>query len=481
MALMSLAFIPLYIKFLGIEAYALIGFFATLNSLFGFLDLGLSSTLNRELARSSVSEGDSQKPRNLLRTLESVYLLVALLIILIVGLSSQFIATDWLNTENLSVETVEKTVVLLGIAIGFQWPLGLYRGGLQGLQKQVLVNVINSGLATLRGVGAALILWLISPTIEAFFLWQAFISLLGTIITGMFLWHNMPKGEQRARFDTQLLRSVWKFAAGAMGAAVTWVVLSQLDKVLLSALLPLEVYGYYMLAVVVASVLGSFYGPIYTAMFPRLSQLVEMNDQKTLVHVYHRACQLTSVTTLPAAMLLAFFSSEILLLWTSDPIISNNSASLVALLVFGTAFHGIMHLPYALQLAHGWTSLRLYLNLVAIILLVPMLFVMVHYYQAIGAAIVWLALSVCYVVFDILIMHGRILKGEQWRWYFEDVGLPLVAALVAIGVAKWLCPADMSQLFLILYLAGVLFVSYIATAIITPQTRILLMQYLPFR
>ena len=132
---MSLVFIPLYIKFLGIEAYAVIGFFATLNSLFGFLDLGLSSTLNRELARSSVSEGDSQKPRNLLRTLESIYLLVALLIILIVGLSSQFIATDWLNTENLSVETVGKTVVLLGIAIGFQWPLGLYRGGLQGLQK----------------------------------------------------------------------------------------------------------------------------------------------------------------------------------------------------------------------------------------------------------------------------------------------------------------------------------------------------------
>jgi len=179
-------------------------------------------------------------------------------------------------------------------------------------------------------------------------------------------------------------------------------------------------------------------------------------------------------------MLLAFFSSEILLLWTSDPIISNNSASLVALLVIGTAFHGIMHLPYALQLAYGWTSLRFYLNLIAIILLGPMLFIMVHYYQAIGAAIVWLVLSACYVFFDILIMHSRILRGEQWRWYFEDIGLPLVAALVVTGVAKWLFPADLSQLLLILYLTTVSLASYIAAVMITPQTRILLMQYLPF-
>ena len=57
MTLMSLAFIPLYIKFLGIEAYALIGFFATLTSIFGVLDLGLSATLNREFGRASVTWG----------------------------------------------------------------------------------------------------------------------------------------------------------------------------------------------------------------------------------------------------------------------------------------------------------------------------------------------------------------------------------------------------------------------------------------
>lgn len=479
--LLSLAFIPLYIKFLGIEAYALIGFFATLNSLFGLLDLGLSSTLNRELARSSVRENEETRTRNLLRTLEIIYILVALFIVVLVVSTSHFIATDWLNAESLSVETVGRAVALLGVAIGLQWPMGLYRGGLLGLQKQVLVNVINSVLAAIRGVGAILILWLVSPTIEAFFLWQAFVSFLGTSITGFMLWHSMPAGNQRSKFDKNLLRSVWKFAAGAMGASVTWVILSQLDKVLLGVLLPLKIYGYYMLAVVVASALMNFFGPVYTAIYPRLSQLAEINDQDALIQVYHRACQLTSVITLPVAALLAFFSYEIIFIWTSDSLIAENVNYLVALLVVGTAFHGMMYLPYALQLAHGWTTLCFYFNLIAIVLLVPMLFVMVHYYQAIGAAIVWLVLNACYVFFDILVMHTRILKGEQWQWYFKDIGLPLIAALAVAGVARWFLPSDLSLIYLVLYLAFVLLGSYIAAVLISPQIRVLARQHFPLR
>ncbi|OAD21865.1 polysaccharide biosynthesis protein, partial [Candidatus Thiomargarita nelsonii] len=150
-ALMSLAFIPLYIKFLGIEAYGLIGFFATLQALFGLLDLGLSSTLNRELARYSAQQGQEQKMRDLVRTLETIYWGMAILISVTVISIAPFIAEYWIKAENLSVETVQQSVVLLSIAIAFQWPLSFYSGGLMGLQRQALYNVLNSGLATLRG------------------------------------------------------------------------------------------------------------------------------------------------------------------------------------------------------------------------------------------------------------------------------------------------------------------------------------------
>ncbi|HZI25460.1 MAG TPA: polysaccharide biosynthesis protein, partial [Chryseolinea sp.] len=43
-ALMGIAFIPFYIKFMGIESYGLVGFFTTLQGVFALLDFGLTTT-----------------------------------------------------------------------------------------------------------------------------------------------------------------------------------------------------------------------------------------------------------------------------------------------------------------------------------------------------------------------------------------------------------------------------------------------------
>ena len=45
---------PFYIKLLGIEAYGLVGFYVTLLAALQVLDLGISPTINREMARHSV-------------------------------------------------------------------------------------------------------------------------------------------------------------------------------------------------------------------------------------------------------------------------------------------------------------------------------------------------------------------------------------------------------------------------------------------
>ena len=39
-ALMALVFVPLYIKFMGVEAYGLVGIYASLQILSGLLDMG---------------------------------------------------------------------------------------------------------------------------------------------------------------------------------------------------------------------------------------------------------------------------------------------------------------------------------------------------------------------------------------------------------------------------------------------------------
>jgi len=79
-ALMSLIFVPLYVHFMGIESYGLVGVFASLLAIFGLLDMGLSATMTREMARLSALPDSAQHARDLTRTLEILYWGVAVCI-----------------------------------------------------------------------------------------------------------------------------------------------------------------------------------------------------------------------------------------------------------------------------------------------------------------------------------------------------------------------------------------------------------------
>jgi O-antigen/teichoic acid export membrane protein len=471
-ALLSLGFVPLYISLMGIEAYALVGIYATLYSLLSLLDIGLSSTLNRELARISVQPERAVEARNLVRTLEIIYWGISIAIgIILVALTPLF-AGSWVQAERLSQATVQSAFWLMGIIIAAQFPFILYTGGLSGLQRQVVLNVLLIGAATLRAFGAVLILWLVSPTIEAFFLWQLFVSLLQTVLSGWFLWRNLPTNSEagRPRFRFVLLREVGRFAAGLTAIAFLGLLLNNLDKLILSNLLTLEMFGYYTVAATVATALYMLVVPIYNAVFPQFSQLVASGDETALVNAYHKGCQIMAVVVLPVAIFIAVFSYELLALWTGNPIIAVNAYLPLSLLVVGMAFNGLMNTPYALTLAYGWMKYPLFQNLIAIVIIIPLMLFATAIYGMPGAAASWLILNVGYILFGIQIMHTRLLPQEKWRWYVQDVSLPFAFALFVPLVSRFLLPSNLAGFALILFLGVILGLTLLVTVWFTPGT-----------
>ncbi len=451
--LMGLVFIPLYIHFMGIEAYGLVGFFLTLQAVFSLLDLGLSTTLNREFARMSGQEGRLGEMRNLLRTLEVGYWAIGIVNGAAIAALSHVIAFRWVQADALPGATVQRAIMVMGLVVAAQWPLALYSGGLMGLQKQVALNGLNALAATARGVGTVLILWLVSPTIVAFFLWQVFVSFAHTICVAVLLWRQIG-GKENAAFQPALLRSIRRFAAGMLGISALSVVLTQMDKLILSRLLTLEAFGYYSLAAVVAASLYRLTSPIFTALFPRFSQLAA-RDEVALVSSYHRACQTMTALIMPVAVFIAFFSFELLHLWTRNEAASRVAGPILTLLILGTAVNGLVNLPYALQLAYGWTRLSLIANAVSVALLGPALFFATWRYGAVGAGAVWCFYNVAYAAVVVRIMHRRILPGEQWRWYVQDVGLPVLAAAGAAALMRALVTTSSVPMLVVqLVLAG---------------------------
>ena len=469
--IMNLAFIPLYIRFMGIEAYGLIGVFISVMAILSILDMGLSTTLNRELARQSNSNIEGRKIRNLVRTLEIVYWAIGIVLGLGLLVIAPLAAHHWMNPENLSLDTIAQAFMLMGLVVACQWPAALYTGGLQGLQHQVMLNVIIAINITIKNVGAVLILWLVQPTIQAFFIWHAVASAIHSVLLAICLWCKLPPSGHRSMFSKQLLFENWRFTAGMTGISITTVLLTQLDKVVLSRLLTLDMFGYYTLAASVATVSATLISPIFSALFPRFSQLVADGRQVELKRLYHQGCQFASVIVLPVSITLAFFSFNILSIWLKDSITAEHSYIILSLLSIGSMFNSLVVLPFALQIAHGWTRLSLIKNFVAVALLSPAMILMAQKWGSIGAAIAWIALNMGYFFIEIPIMHRRLLKGAMVPWYLVDVGRPLVIVVITLGLARLLMSNSMPMHEGFLYIVTAAFLSLVLSGMSTPVIR----------
>lgn len=426
------AFVPVYLRYVGIEGYGLIGFFTTLLALSNVLDLGLSSTLNRELARTPSEQLASSETRNRLRTFEVTYLALALLVGGAIMMGAPWVADRWLQQQRIDPTELERATLLMGLVLAAQWPVSLYSGAHLGLRREVRLNVVNVVLVTTRTVGAAIVLAFVSPSMVAFFAWQLIASTLHSLCLRSSVWRLLPCGP-RPRFRPACLVQVWRFAAGVSGISILGILFTQMDKVVLSGLLDLTTFGYYSLAAVVASGISYLVLPIFEVAYPRFTSLAFAADTGTLSRTYHTVSQVMAVIVAPTVVTAAAFASPLVLAWTGSPSTAERAATLIVLLVVGTGLNGLSSVPYALMLAHGWTRLPLGLNLSFAALFVPILLLAVARFGAAGGAGTWLLLNLGYVTIMVMLMHRRLLAGHAHRWYAHDVG-PAVLSTTLVAL-----------------------------------------------
>jgi O-antigen/teichoic acid export membrane protein len=469
-ALMALAFLPLYVRFLGIEAYGLIGVFASLMALFSVFDMGLSTTLSKELARLTAGSGSEKEARDLVRTLELIYWGVGILIGIAVATAAPFIAHYWVNAEGIALTTLEHTIATMGLVIALQWPISLYSGGLGGLQRQILLNSVRIAGSTLQAGGAILVLWLWSPTILAYFIWQIFAGALFTAVLSWCLWNSLPSAGPVA-FRESLLTKNWRFAGGMMGITLLVTVLTQTDKIILSKMLTLEAFGYYSLATVIASALTYISNPIFSALFPRFSQALSSDGSTDVAQLYHKGCQLMALLILPIGIFAALFSKELLLLWFGSGPTAMQTYLLARLLIIGATLNALVALPYAFQLASGWTGLVLRVNLVSVVFFVPSLIWLVDRYGAVGAALAWIGLNASYFLCVVPFMHRRLLRDNMGRWYLIDVGLP-AALSIGMGIAaRFAMPSELTSYMALLWIVLTFALTVVCVTLAMPYTR----------
>lgn len=430
-------FVPIYIKLLGFSSYSVISFTLVLAGIIAILDGGLTATLSREFARQDKTNAQKKVTYE---TLQIIYFIVTALAILSIFVFSTQIAQS-LTVQNYSVEDLSLFLKIVSFDLAFQLLFRFYLGGLIGLNKQVLGNLVQVAWGVCRSAFVLLIIYY-RPSLELFFVWQS----LCTIIFAVYLKYILDTtvyGTKslnlfRLKFSKSSFNLVKGFAGGMLLISIISAVSSQLDKILISKMISLETLGYYTLAVSIASILMIVVSPISTAVLPKLTEAFSLKHVDESNSIFKKYSLYISIIVLSLLSNIIFFDKQIIWMWTGDKTLVEKSYIYVPIISIAYAFMVLITMAYQVALANGYTKLNTILGTVNVILIVPLYYVSGKMWGALGICYVFMILQILNFFIFVYYINRKFVKVNYFSLLIvKQLIFPLVISLTCAYVFSY--------------------------------------------
>ena len=457
----AIIMVPFYLKYIGAEAYGLVGFFALIQSWIMLLDMGLSPTLLREVAKLKIN----QTPRKLetfkylFHSIEFIFIFIALFIIFFIVTFSSWISLNWLKVETLNIDDVSYSISLIGIMVGLRFITSLYKSGISGAEKQVWLNKMSMIIATFRYIGVLFVLHFFSSEFKHFFEYQLLIAIIELSIFAITFYKILNIGTFKLYFSRKSIAPIFSFSAGIAYSGMVWIFITQLDKLLLSGVLSLKEYGYFSLLGMIANALIQISAPISKAILPRMTALLSEDKEKEMLTIYRKATQIFAIIIFSVSGIIALYSYQLLYAWSGDINAAQWGKDILVYYTLGNVLISFAGFAFYLQYVHG--NLTMHTKAYTFILFVfsPILAWSVYAYGAIGASIVWFIFALLFFFLWVPVVHHFFAPKLYRNWMLKDI-LPmfistssyLLITHLFIDIQNIL---DRSMIFLVLLLLGI--------------------------
>lgn len=440
-----LAFQVAYSHMVSAEVFGLISLLFTVTLVLPAFDFGVGRTVGRILAERLPDLDVADQLRTDVLTLQVINGAIGILLGGALALAAEWISVGWLRPVDLGVAEVAAAVVLVGANVPWLMARQFITACFNAMQRQALANALLVAFVVLRGGAGILTLSGPNPVVT-FLVFQLSVNFLDVLVGMGILWGLIPGPRGLPRLNFSVVRQWWRFAAGDGATSFIGVATMHMDKVLLSALLPLSVYGAYALIATVATGIGRIAGPTAVAFLPYFVELYTSGRHRQLTGNYLLATQLSACIVFPVAAVLVVFAPDIVPALLLNAPLGGELAMVFALLVVASTLANLMQLPHAIQLAMGNSMIALRFGamnaltyLILVIVLTPRLGVLSPALSLLGVY----GISMCFFV------HAthRAVRVSTRRWLWEGTGRVALASIgIALAVA-WLVPRGIGQLW----------------------------------
>ena len=442
LALLIIIVTPLYVSKLGLELYGILSLWMVLQALMNILDFGLGATIIKEFSHSSQSQNDIKNRLDLLRTTEILYWVISFIVLLFMLFFSIQFSESWLKFEiNHNINLI-KIMILMSLTLFFQFPNVLYLNGLIGLQDHKLMNLVQIVGNTIKFTGGYVVL-IINVDLSLFFLIQIFVALLQTYMSRYFLWRKISINSlAKPSFNIGLIKKTLSFSVGMSLTSIGAVLLSNIDRIVISKLLSTSDLGRYGIAFTATGFLQLAIQPFYRSFFPRFSELHSRGEINKLKSEYFSSCELISILIISMGCICYLYANEIFALWMGN--YDKSTIQVFRLLIIAISCSGLGWLPAAFQQSHGWTSLHVKMIFGSIIIGLPLIVFAIKTFGVVGGTVIWLIHGISEITLGLWLMHKKLLIGELFIWFKKVIIHPIVIALPITYLSAILKPANVS-------------------------------------
>ena len=429
-------FVPLYIHYLGIENYAIIGFYTLILGIISFADAGMSSAVIREFSHDNTA----LYKYSVLRKVENLYWTICFCISLILIFSSNLIAEKWLHTENIPIKKLAYFIKLIGIGVPIQLVSSLYYGALFGLNEQVRANSYQILWNIARAALVIILFIVFKPSLEIYFIWQIICNSIYIIALRFSIIRILSQTENKLNNILDgIPKSILNYVGGMTLIAVISAVNSQADKIITSSFFTLKIYGFYNIASLLAQIPVIIATPLTMFVFPLFSKFSSKEDNNEKLNIcFEKISFILNMLIFPAVILLIIYAKEIILLWAGksiDVAILPDIVFVLRMLSVGSLFLALQFPFFYLLLSKGKTKYTIYQGVVQILIGIPLLYFCAKHYGIRGIGLPWILINLGSFTYLCIICFSKYINLNYKKFFIYYILVPFfITFIVCISI-----------------------------------------------
>jgi len=439
---------PFILHHLGDAAFGIWVLIFSITGYYGLFDLGIRSSIIRYVSKYTATN-DRETLAQFVNTALLSYTCIGVLSMTLTTLLSSSVEHLFQIPPGLHSQA-RLLLMMVGASVSLGFPLGVFGGMLEGLQRFYILNWTSIGATLIRAV---LIVYTLNRGygLITVALITILLPIFSSILRGIIVFRLCPIPVGLKHVDRAALRQIANYGGTTFLVMVAGRLRFRTDELVLGTMMSAVAVTWFNIGARIVDYAGDFVSALAQVFVPMSSQSEATGDLDRVRKIYIAGNRVCAFLILPIAAVLILLGKHVIRIWVGARYVPHSYPVLLVMIVpyiFMLSQAASGRILFGLGKHQTWAGITVVegiANLILSIALVPSLGIVG---DALGTAI---PLSFTYLVF--LPRHLRKQIGVPIRTFVREAyTLPVLLTLPLVG-ALWLAnqfftPRDLIQLVL---------------------------------